>query len=71
MSLQYKTDVLAALRAAGFSSYKLIHGGLLSASTVQKLREGKPISWENIERICSLLNCQPADILEYVPDSDQ
>ena len=24
----------------------------------------------NLERVCKLLNCQPGDILEYVPDQE-
>lgn len=71
MSLRFKIDVLAALKAVGYSSYKLTHEGLLSASTVQKLRDGQPLSWDNIHRLCELLNCQPGDILEYIPDENE
>jgi DNA-binding Xre family transcriptional regulator len=30
------------------------------------LRENKYISLLNVSKICALLNCQPADLLEYV-----
>jgi len=36
---------------------------------LQKLREGKPVSWENIETFCRLLEIQPGDLLEYKPDT--
>lgn len=68
MPLQYKIDVLAALKAKGLTTYKLRKDGLLSESAIQNLRTEKPISWSNIEQICSLLNCQPGDIMEYVED---
>lgn len=68
MSLLYKFDVLSALKEAGYTTYQIRKNKLLSESTVQKLREGKPISWENIETLCKLLNCQPGEILEYLPD---
>ncbi|KAB4815461.1 helix-turn-helix transcriptional regulator, partial [Bacteroides thetaiotaomicron] len=42
--------------------------GLLSQSTLQKLREGIGVSWDNIETLCRLLDCQPGDIMEYVPE---
>ena len=42
---------------------------LLSQSTLQKLREGKPVSWENIEAFCRMLEIQPGDLLEYKPDT--
>ena len=35
---------------------------------MQKLRKGSPVSWENIEALCRLLEVQPGDLLEYVPD---
>lgn len=70
MPLKYKIDVLAALKVAGYSTYRIRQEGLLSQSTLQKLREDVGISWENIQTICQLLNCQPGDIMEYTPDND-
>ncbi len=68
MSLKYKIDILFALKAAGYTTYKIRKEKLLSESTVQKLRNSQPVSWENIETLCRLLNCQPNDIMEYIPD---
>ena len=68
MPLLYKLDVLSALKEVGYTTYQIRKNKLLSESTVQKLREGKPISWENIETLCKLLNCQPNDIIKYIPD---
>lgn len=68
MPLKFKIDILEALKAKGYTTYTLRKDNLLSQSTIQKLREGKGLSWENIERLCAMLNCQPGDILEYVPD---
>lgn len=65
MSIRYKIDVLEALKAAGFSSYTLRKEKLLGEATIQRLRKGEPVSWENIDTLCRLLNCQPGDILEY------
>lgn len=66
MALIYKIDVLEALKEKGFTTYNLRKDKLLSESTIQSLRNKKPISWDNLDRICSLLNCQPADIIEHV-----
>lgn len=68
MPLQFKVDVLEALKEKGYTTYTLRKNNILSQSTIQKLREGKGVAWENIERFCMLLNCQPGDILEYRPD---
>lgn len=64
MPLQYKIDVVAALKDKGYTSYKIRQEKLLSESTIQKLRSGKGVSWENIETLCRLLNCQPGDLLK-------
>ena len=70
LPLQYKVDVLAALKEKGYNTNKIRTEGLLSQSTLQKLREGKGLSWENIERICGLLECQPGDLIEYVQENN-
>lgn len=64
MPLRYKIDVLAALKEAGYSSYRLRKEKLLSESTLQKLRDGIIVSTDVIEQLCGLLNCQPGDLLE-------
>ena len=65
MPLYYKVDVLALLKEKGFSSYDLRKQKALSESTIQKLRKGEGISWDSLEAICKLLDCQPGDILFY------
>ena len=70
MPLRYKIDVLEALKEKGFTTYTLRKENKLSQSTLQKLREGKGVAWENIENLCSLLECQPGDIIEFVKDND-
>jgi putative transcriptional regulator len=65
MSISYKIDVLASLKDQGYNTTRLRKEKLLAESTIQQLREQKLVSWKNIDRICSLLNCQPGDVLEY------
>jgi putative transcriptional regulator len=65
LPLRYKIDVLAALKEAGYSSYRLRKEKLLSESTLQKLRDGIIVSTDVIEQLCGLLNCQPGDLLEH------
>jgi putative transcriptional regulator len=67
--IQYKTNIIDILKKAGFSSYKIRQEKLLGQATLQKLRQNELVSWENINTICSLLDCQPGDILEYIPNN--
>ncbi len=70
MPLKFKVSILDELKKAGYNTTKIRSEGLLSQSTLQKLRDGGQLSWSNIETICRLLQCQPGDILEYVPDDE-
>lgn len=70
MAIQYKGDILAALKAAGFTTYKMRKDKLLGESVIQQLRSGEPVSWANIDRLCAMLQCQPGDLLEYIPDGE-
>ena len=66
MPLQYKIDILSALKDAGFNTNKLRKEKLLSEGVIQSLRENKYVALQNISKICELLDCQPGDLLEYV-----
>ena len=70
MPLRYKVDVLAALKEKGYNTNKIRTEGLLSQSTLQKLRKQQGVSWENLETLCRLLECQPADLIEYQKEAD-
>ena len=67
--IRYKMDILASLKEAGYNTNKLRKEQLLSEGVIQSLRQGKYISLQNIDKICCLLDCQPADLLEYVKDA--
>lgn len=66
MAIKYRIDVLAALKAAGYSTYKLRKDKIMSESTIQKFRDGEIVNTENLALVCNLLQCQPGDILEYI-----
>ena len=68
MRIQYKIDIMAALKAAGYSTYKIRQEKLMGEATLQSFREGKLVSWENITTLCRLLDCQPGDLVEYVSE---
>ena len=70
MGMAFKINVLQALKDKGYSTYRIKNDKLLSQSTLQKLREGMPVSWENIETFCRLLEIQPGELLEYNPDTE-
>ncbi|MGN0983068.1 MAG: helix-turn-helix domain-containing protein [Candidatus Limivicinus sp.] len=62
---------MAALKEKGYSSYKLRKEKLLGEATMTDIRKGQIVSLENLTRLCKLLECQPGDILEYVPEETE
>lgn len=71
MPIKYKIDVIAALKAAGYSTYRIRKEKVISENTLQKFRNGEIVNADNMALICKLLNCQPGDIIEYVePDGE-
>ena len=71
MPLVYTIDVLNALKEKGYNTNKIRTEGLLSQSTLQKFRNKQGVSWENLETLCRLLECQPADLIEYVAEDTE
>lgn len=61
--MKYKIDVLKAMKDAGYSTYKLRKDKILGEATIQALRESRPVSYEQITRICKLLHCDIGDLL--------
>ena len=65
MALKYKINILDALKDKGYSSYTLRKEKLLSESTIQKLRAGEGVAWDNLDTLCRLLDCDVSELLEY------
>ncbi|MFM9276541.1 helix-turn-helix domain-containing protein [Paenibacillus jiagnxiensis] len=40
----------------------------ISSATMAKLNTNEYVSLEVIDKICSVLNCQPGDLLEHIPE---
>ncbi len=67
MPIKYKIDVLAALKEKGYTTYRIRHDKIMGERQAQQIREGVIISTAGLEKLCRLLDCQPGDLLEYVP----
>ncbi len=71
MPVQYKINVLAALKEKGYTTSRIRKEKLIGEATVQRLRHNQSVSYEVLAKLCELLDCQPGDILEYVPDEHE
>ena len=66
MAIRYKIDILAELKKRGYSSARIREEKLIGQSYLQQLRHGELVSWKALNKICSLLQCQPAELLEWI-----
>ena len=58
------------LKKSGYSSYKLRVSGLIGEAAMSKIRNDKMVSLDIINTICTLLNCDITDVLEYERDNE-
>lgn len=70
MAIRYKIDILAELKKKGYSSTRIREEKLIGQSYLQQLRRGELVSWKTLDTICSLLECQPGDLVEFVEEAD-
>ena len=60
------------LKASSESTYSLITKYHISSSTIDKLRNNKPLNTTTVNDLCRILNCKVEHVMEYVPsDTDQ
>jgi putative transcriptional regulator len=71
MAITYKVDVMAELKKKGYSSTRIREEKLIGQSYLQQLRHGELVSWKILNIICTLLECQPGDLLAHTPDPAQ
>ncbi len=67
MAIQYH-KLFDLLRRRGMKKGELMELANLSWPTMSKLSKGQSVNSDVQDRICAALNCQPGDIMEYVPD---
>ena len=54
------------------STYSLIYHHHISSSTINKLRNNKPLNTTTINDLCRILQCRIEEIAIYIPsDNDQ
>ena len=62
---------MAELKNKGYSSTRIREEKLIGQSYLQQIRHGELVSWKTIDTLCSLLDCQVGDLVEYVKTSDE
>ena len=66
--IRYKVNVLESLKNKGFTQSGLVKTKILGQSALTMIRRGEVVGTKVLDTLCRLLECQPGDIIEYVPD---
>jgi len=69
--IKYKINLLLALKSAGYNTNKIRKEKIFTEAQLQQMRDNKLLTQKALDKVCFLLDCQPGDILEYVPDDPQ
>lgn len=67
MPIKYK-KLFELMKAKGLTTYKIRQENIISQSALTAIKNGKSVTTDTIAKLCAVLDCQPGDILEYVPD---
>ncbi len=68
MAIVVNLDVMMAKRKMSLNELSEKVGLTLANLSILKTGKAKAIRFSTLEAICKTLNCQPADILEYIND---
>lgn len=69
MPIVVNVDVMLAKRKMSSTELAEKIGITTVNLSILKTNKAKAIRFSTLEEICKALNCQPGDILEYVPES--
>ena len=69
MAIMVNLDVVMAQRKIGLTELADKVGITLANLSILKCNRAKAIRFSTMDAICKALDCQPGDLLEYVPDS--
>lgn len=70
MPISYK-KLFVLLEEKGWTTYKIRKEKLIGQGTLTAIKNGTGgLDSKTIARLCKILECQPGDLMEYVPDKE-
>lgn len=69
MAISYK-PMLKLLIDLDMKKSEIVEKSNISWSTMAKINKGEYVSLEVIDRICGVLNVQPGQLIEFIPNVD-
>ena len=56
------------MKDRGVTTYTLIYKNGISAYTITNLKRNKSITMNTLEKLCTILNCTPNEIVAFIQD---
>lgn len=70
MAIIFNIDVMLAKRKMSVTELSNRVGLTMSNISILKNGKAKAVRISTLDKICEVLECQPADLLEYRPDDE-
>lgn len=70
MSIRINLDVMMARRKIGLTDLSQEVDVTMANLSILKNNKARAVRFSTLNAICKALDCQPGDILEYVPEGD-
>ena len=71
MGIIINLDVVMAQRKKGLTELSKEVDITMANLSILKNNKAKAIRFSTLEAICKALDCQPGDMIEYVPDEEE
>lgn len=71
MAIVINLDVMMAKRKKGLTELSKEVDITMANLSILKNNKSKAIRFTTLESICKALDCQPGDIIEYIPDEEE
>ena len=67
----FHIDVMRAKRKMSLTELSERVGITMANLSILKTGKARAVRLETLNRLCAALDCQPADLLEYLPDKEE
>ena len=71
MPIVVNLDVMMAKRKMSLGQLSQEVGVTMANLSILKTNKAKAVRFTTLEAICKALDCQPGDLLEYVPEQEE
>ena len=66
--ISFKNNILSELKKKCYNTNRIRKEKLIAERQLQYIRDNN-VTISALNRLCQLLDCQPGDLIEYIPDT--